>query len=127
MNGNRYLIDTNIAIYLLNGDKRIAELLNGNHIYISFITELELYSFKNLKKTEIKILDDFISACTVIDINRVIKDYSIELRKKYNLRLPDCIIAATAQYLAVPLFTADADFKILKDLSIIKYEPGNDV
>jgi predicted nucleic acid-binding protein len=126
MSGNRYLIDTNIAIYLMGGDERIADLLHENYIYLSFITELELYAFKDLDKKETKLINDFISTCTVIDINRKIKDYTIEFRKKYKLKLPDCILAATAQYLAIPLFTADADFKPLKDLSLIYYEPGDE-
>ncbi len=47
MNGNNYLIDTNIAIYLLGGDQRIAEFLHQNSIFLSFITEFELLGFKN--------------------------------------------------------------------------------
>ncbi len=98
MSGNSYLIDTNIAIYLLGGDKKIAEVLNKNHIYLSFITELELVAFRDLDEKEIGIINDFITNCTVIDINRRIKDYTIDLRRKYKLKLPDCIVAATAQF-----------------------------
>ncbi|MDT3403464.1 putative nucleic acid-binding protein [Mucilaginibacter terrae] len=42
MNGNKLFVDTNICIYLLNDDHVVADLLNGNQIYISFITEIEL-------------------------------------------------------------------------------------
>jgi predicted nucleic acid-binding protein len=42
MNGDSLLIDTNVALYLLSGNKRLAESLNNSQIYISFITELEL-------------------------------------------------------------------------------------
>lgn len=42
MNGNNLLVDTNIVIYLLSGDKTIADLLDKKKIYISFITEIEL-------------------------------------------------------------------------------------
>ena len=103
MSGNSYLIDTNIAIYLLGGDKKIAEVLNKNHIYLSFITELELVAFRDLDEKEIGIINDFITNCTVIDINRRIKDYTIDLRRKYKLKLPDCIVAATAQFLTALL------------------------
>ena len=34
MSGNSYLIDTNIAIYLLSGDPKIAGVLDQNQIYI---------------------------------------------------------------------------------------------
>ena len=52
MIGNKIFVDTNIILYLLNGDETIADLLDGKQIYISFITELELLSFKNLNDTE---------------------------------------------------------------------------
>ena len=124
MSGNSYLIDTNIAIYLLAGDKKIAEVLNENHIYLSFVTELELVAFRDLDEKEIGIINDFISNCTVIDINRRIKDYTIDLRRKYKLKLPDCIILATAQFLMIPLFTADTGFRKVRDVSLVLYEPG---
>jgi hypothetical protein len=44
MNGNSLLIDTNIALYLFNGDTTLSFVLDGKKIYISFITELELLS-----------------------------------------------------------------------------------
>lgn len=47
MSGNRFLIDTNIAIYLLAGDLRIAEMLDKTQIYFSFISELELLRREN--------------------------------------------------------------------------------
>ena len=42
MSGNSLLVDTNIALYLLAGDERVAELLHGRDLFLSFITELEL-------------------------------------------------------------------------------------
>ena len=56
MNGNRYFVDTNILIYLLSGEKTLISILNQKQIYISFITEIELLSFKKLyDKEEIKL------------------------------------------------------------------------
>ena len=37
MNGS-VLIDTNIALYLLNGNKEVAGLLDGKRVFASFIT-----------------------------------------------------------------------------------------
>lgn len=42
MSGISVLIDTNIAIALLNGDEQIASLFDGKDVRISFISELEL-------------------------------------------------------------------------------------
>ena len=60
--------------------------------------------------------------CIIIDINPEIKNLTIELRKKSNLKLPDSIIAATAYINKLPLLTADKQYKSLGDLDIIIYE-----
>jgi len=54
MSGNEVsiLIDTNIALYLFGGDARIADLLEGQVIYVSFITELELLGYPDLSSDE---------------------------------------------------------------------------
>ncbi len=46
MNGNNLFVDTNILVYLLEKDDALVSVLDDNSIYISFITELELLSFK---------------------------------------------------------------------------------
>ncbi len=56
MSGNSYLLDTNIVLYLLAGDKRLADILNDQIINISFITELELLSYKGLPQDSLKII-----------------------------------------------------------------------
>ncbi len=61
--------------------------------------------------------------CTIIDINKKIKDNTIKLRKKYKIKLPDCIIAATAEYLNIPLITGDTDFKTVDSIQMIIIEP----
>lgn len=122
MSGSSYLIDTNIALYLLGGDKKVSEILDKNSIYLSFISELELLAFKELDEKEEKIISDFLSNCTIIDVNKKIKDNAIYLRKKYNLKLPDSIIAATAQFLNIPFITSDLFFRKVKEIPIIIYE-----
>jgi len=121
MSGNRYLIDTNIAIYLLSGDPKIAEVLDQNQIYISFVTELELLGFRDFENDELAIIKEFLNNVIVIDINTNIKIKTIELRKKRRLKLPDAIVAATAHYLNIPLLTADKQFKSIEDVQIIIY------
>ena len=58
----------------------------------------------------------------IIDINPVIKSYTIEFRKKYKLKLPDAIIAATAQFLNIPLVTADKSFNKINEIIVFQYE-----
>jgi len=123
MSGNRYLIDTNIAVYLFAGDERVADLLEGNQIIVSFITELELLSFKNFNSVERTVIQEFLADVVIIDINKTIKEFTISLRVKNKLKLPDAIIAATAQFMKVPLITADRHFEAIEDPQILLYHP----
>ncbi|TDI71189.1 MAG: PIN domain-containing protein [Bacteroidetes bacterium] len=77
---------------------------------MSIISELELYGFKKLTKAERVKIEKVLSQCTIIDINAGIKSKAIEVRQNQGLKLPDCIIAGTALYLDIPLFSADKDF-----------------
>ena len=58
----------------------------------------------------------------VVDITEDIKIKTITIKQNYKLKLPDCIIAATAQFLDIPLLTADKDFMKIKNFNITFYE-----
>ena len=122
MNGNKLFLDTNIILYLLQGDETVSELLNKKQFYISFITQLELLSFPGLNKKDISIFERLLSECVIIDINSEIKTTTINLRRKFKLKLPDCIIAATSLYLDLPLITANDDFKKIDHLNLLFYK-----
>jgi predicted nucleic acid-binding protein len=122
MSGNRLFLDTNILLYLLQGDETLVEVLDKKQIYISFVTQLELLSFPGLSKKDTKVIDELLKECVIIDINSEIKNLTISYRKKYKLKLPDSIIAASSLYLDIPLISADADFKIIDELNLIFYE-----
>ena len=122
MNGEKLFVDTNILIYLLQGDSEISEILNGKDIVISFITELELLSFPKLKESETKSIRELISECKVLGINQKIKESTVTFRSNYGLKLPDAIIAASAEYFNIPLFTADTAFEKVNELNIVLFE-----
>ncbi len=122
MNGNKLFLDTNIIIYLLNGDKTLSGLLHGKTIYVSFVTQLELLSYNGITSKETTKIREFLNECLVVDINDSIKEKIITLRKVYNLKLPDSIIAGTALYYGVPLISSDKDFTRITEVSIVYYE-----
>jgi len=122
MNGNKLFLDTNIILYLLDGDQTLAELLNGKQLYISVITELELLAYKGITPKEETVIMEFVAQCKTITINNAVKQETISVRKTYNTKLPDSIIIATAIYLDLPLITSDDAFKRVKELSLIYYE-----
>jgi len=74
MNGIRIICDTNPLIYLLDGNKDIAKFLDNRQIYLSVITELELFGKPNLSSQDAKIIDVLLDECFIIDINQLTKD-----------------------------------------------------
>ena len=117
MNGISVMIDTNIAIALLNGNKTMAEMFDKKDVRISFITELELLSKPELKDSEKNDIQAFIDDCTVLELNSTIKQITVSLKQKAKIKLPDAIIAATSIFWNLPFFTRDEDFKNINDLN----------
>ncbi len=122
MSGNKLFVDTNILIFLLNGDPDIAKILDGKELVISVITELELKSFPQISEKELKVIDDLVNECQVINLNQVVKKLAVEIRRASNLKLPDAIVAASSYYSKLPIFTADKEFEKLDEIDVIIYE-----
>nr|WP_268896664.1 type II toxin-antitoxin system VapC family toxin [Hassalia byssoidea] len=100
------MLDTNIVLYFLGG--RLVNPLPSGQYFVSVITEIELLSYPSLSSNEETQIIEFLNKITVVGIDSNIKNLTIALRKQYKLRLPDAIIAATAQKLNAMLFTNDA-------------------
>jgi predicted nucleic acid-binding protein len=122
MNGTDVFVDTNICIYLLNGDLNVADLLQNQSLYISIITEMELYAYHGSSSLSLQILDDFIQSVSIINIIDTVKIKGIEVRRKSKLKLPDSIIAASALVYNLPLITADIAFKKVENLELFLYK-----
>ncbi|MBC7421874.1 MAG: type II toxin-antitoxin system VapC family toxin [Ferruginibacter sp.] len=122
MSGKEILVDTNIFLYLLSGNDTLEGILQGKNIYISFITELELIGFKNITSKEMKQIEALLKSCLIVSINNDIKERYVEIRKKYHLKLPDAIIAATAISMDIPLITSDKQFGTVKEVTLINYQ-----
>ena len=106
MNGNSFLVlDTNVVLYHLGN--RLQNPLEKKRYAISIITEIELLSYPNIQAEEINIIQNFVAQTTVIELRNSIKIETVALRKKYKLKVPDAIIAATALRLESPLLTND--------------------
>lgn len=121
MNGNRYLLDTNILLYIAGKKIDYAALPEGEY-YTSFTTELEILSYPSLTSHEEKNLKRLLHEIPIIDMTSEIKEQAIMFRKKYRLKLPDAIIAATALCLRATLFTNDKSFLSIKEIKIKSVE-----
>jgi hypothetical protein len=122
MSGINIVADTNLLIYILKGNKRIAEHLEGNQLFISVITEIELSGMYGISPSNLKAIKEVISECIIVDFNNEIKQIAIELMQKHKIKLPDAIIAATSTFLNLPLFTADKYFSKIPHLDCVIIE-----
>ncbi|PIQ47189.1 MAG: VapC toxin family PIN domain ribonuclease [Cytophagales bacterium CG12_big_fil_rev_8_21_14_0_65_40_12] len=117
------LVDTNVIIYVLNGNRELASLIHSKYAYLSVISELELLSFPKIDKKEEFVIHSFIRDMNLIELNDIIKRETIRLRRAYSLKLPDSIVAATALYLNCPLVTADSGFSRVTELDLRLVNP----
>ena len=122
MNGNSVLLDTNIVLYLLPGDKVLSNLLYNRKLYISFVTQLELLGYQDITKNEQHEVKQFLKDCIIIDINNQIKEEVIKIKQSRKIKLPDSIILATSTYLNIPVISSDSDFGKVEEVNVIYYE-----
>ena len=121
MSGERIIADPNALIRMFAGEASVVDLLAGTDIHVSFITEIELLATSRITATQAKRIRGFLDQCRVIGAVQDIRNYTIEFRKSTGLKLPDCIIAATAAYLNMPLITGDKAFNRLeKEISLFR-------
>jgi predicted nucleic acid-binding protein len=117
MNGINFLADTNALIYLLNGNSCMNPYLQKT-LAFSVISEMELLSYSGITETEENCIKSLLNDCEEISLTSEIKNKTIELRKKYKIKLPDAIVAASAIIKKIPLITADKGFKQIAELDL---------
>jgi len=112
MTKNRFVLDTN-AIILLTVRGSIIPVglqneLDEAELFISGITEIELFAKPEMSRDEEEKLRAFIlERIPVIDLTMDVKKETIALRRTTGLKLPDCIVAATAIVQNAVLLTTD--------------------
>lgn len=122
MSGNKFVLDTNAVLYILNGDETLIDFLFEKELYLSIISEMELFSYKNLIDDDRTKINDFLQEFIIVNIDDKIKATTIEVKKTSGMKLPDSIIAATAISLKLPLITSDGAFKKVKHLNLLYYQ-----
>lgn len=123
MNGNSILLDLNIVLYFLSGDASLARYLQPRTLFLFIISEIEIPGFQQLTATKKRKIKTLLASFRIIGLDESVKEEAIRLRKNFRLKLPDCIIAATALSLNLPLLTADKQFQTVSDLALEIYQP----
>jgi predicted nucleic acid-binding protein len=98
----RFVLDTNIILYFLGG--RLAEPFPAGAFAISVISELELLAYPGLVASEEQRIRDFLADVPITDLTQLVKHHTVSFRKRFGLKLPDAIVAATALALDATLF-----------------------
>jgi len=119
MSGDSIVVDTSFIINLFNGVAEVQELITNRNLFVSVISEIEVLSFPALTENDKILIKNFLSECYIIDIEPAIKDITIEIRSRFKIKLPDAVIAATAMYFDLPLFTMDKGFERITDLQAV--------
>jgi len=119
--GQNYLIDTNAILDFLGrklpakSQYKLSEIID-KQINISAINKIELLGFSKVEQ----IIIDLVNYAVIYHIDDEIIDKTIELRKKYKIRLPDTIIAATAIVNDFILISHNfRDFQKIRELNFI--------
>ncbi len=125
---NSYLIPTRLSItWGINYPKllkiELAKIID-DEINISVINKIELRGFEKV----VQDLIDFVSFSNIFQFDENITELTIEVRKKYRIKLPDAIIAATALLHGFTLVTNNsADFDKIKGIKLLNpYYPSSE-
>lgn len=123
--GTRYLLDTNTAIYFLNGHltpNGFAFVLSVMNIEcnLSVISKMELLGWPTASPNDEIKIRSFINDAAILSLTDEIVEKTIELRRAYKIKLPDAIIAATAIVYDFTLISRnDRDFSRVVELNYL--------
>jgi hypothetical protein len=108
------LIDSNIIIYYLNGERKASEFLkqHRNSLAISIVTYSEVLSTKMNETAFIELCKILHENFVILEIDLAIAEIAAKLRQKHKIKMPDALIAATATYYQLAIVTRNVkDFK----------------
>ncbi len=111
MSGTKIILDTNTLLFYLQGKLEIK--VDINHIGISIITKIEYLVNPELGVKDIHLfntLEEYIKIFYLSDKEEKIFKETIKIRKRYKLKLPDALIAATTIVNSATLLSADDVF-----------------
>jgi tRNA(fMet)-specific endonuclease VapC len=122
------LCDTCVIIDYINGRSAILNnlLAQGTHLFINSIIEMELLQGARDKK-ELQVIKKKLLSFRLLNLQQVIFDLASQLisdyRLSHGLALPDAVIASTAIYYQIPLYTYNQkDFIFLPDIQLIQLD-----
>ena len=110
MSGIKYLFDTCAVVDFIHAERGFGHWqrdLDNAPQFVSVITRMEVLAYSGMTPQEELARRRFLADTTVIPISDDIEEAAIAIRKSAKIKLPDCIIAATAIVLDAVLLTSD--------------------
>lgn len=122
-----YVLDTNAIIYYTDGGPASVIVLerifaeDDRPVYVSTLTELELFSYARITREEERRLETFLEAVQILPVTSEIARLAARLRRSYpGLKAFDSGIAATAISTNSALVTRNiSDFRAVDRLSLM--------
>jgi predicted nucleic acid-binding protein len=120
-----YTLDTNVIIYYLENDPAVAPFLQSIlddptiPVYVSTITEAELFSHSDLSDDEAQAIDTILQSVSLVPpVSKIARAAGL-IRGTYRLKLADSFIATTALFTGSMLLTRNVrDFKKVPSLKL---------
>lgn len=117
MSGSGIVFDSNAIIHFVAGTmpNETVRSLQGRSFHVSFITEIEVRSFREVEQFRDKAASEFLPTCTIHGLSEALKDEAVSLRRAHGLKTPDALIASTAKLKGLPLITGNKGLRRLAD------------
>ncbi len=124
MNGDKLLLDSNIAIYLSKQMLSVSDFAqSGDVLYVSLVTYMEVVGYKFTDATEEIFTNTLFRSLQHLPVTQAVADWVVAYRKLRKIKLPDAIILATAREYGCQLVTRNADDFLELDDKVIIINP----
>jgi predicted nucleic acid-binding protein len=123
MSGNNetVMLDSNAVIDILKNEAAFTALeqkFPEAAFCISVITQIEVLGYPAITPEAEQQILDFLKDITIVNLDDLIVEAAIAIRRLKTVKLPDAIIAATALALGATLVTRDSDLLKLRHDSL---------